>query len=115
MKSEQMNLLAGKLVEVLHCPEKLETVLILLEEWNRHEKEQRRSRQKDGLEKAKKKGVVVGRPRIKEPVNFDKICRRYLQGDMSAVVAAEACGMGVSTFYRRVRDLVDEEEKRGEK
>lgn len=107
--------LIKELKRVIEADEKIMLICEIVEDWERQKSMSRKKRQQKGIEKAKESGVTFGRPRIREPENFGKICGRYLERQISAVVAAEACGMGVSTFYRRVRDLEDEKEKRGEK
>lgn len=76
----------------------------LIEQWESQEKNKKKERQKNGIKKAKDEGVTFGRPKIKEPDNFNRICDQYIRGELSASAAALLCGMGVSTFYRRIRD-----------
>lgn len=73
-----------------------------VEKWINEEQEHKRECQKMGIKKARENGVSFGRPRIKEPDNFEKICLQYMEGQLTAAAAARLCGMGVSTFYRRV-------------
>lgn len=89
-------------------------IVALIHQCEEKEKESRRLSQKKGIESAREHGVNFGRPRIKEPEYFEKICKRFLNHEISVVVAAEACGMGVSTFYRRIREIKEEQRKRGE-
>lgn len=73
--------------------------------------EECKKRQKEGMQKAKESGVVLGRPKIQMPERFDKIVEQWEKGNVKAVMAAQICGMGVSTFYRRARDYRDERSK----
>ena len=107
--------LIKELKQVVEAEEKIMLICEIVENWEKQKSMSKKEKQQKGIQKARESGVTFGRPRLREPENFPKICRRYFHGEISAVVAAEACGMGVSTFYRRVRDLVDEKEKRGEK
>lgn len=106
-----------ELADTLGCPEQIDVIMKLLEKWENKERQERSRKQKIGIEKAKVNGVPLGRPKIQEPDNFEKICRHFINGKVTAAVAAETCAMGVSTFYRRVRKLRDEqmEEMRREK
>lgn len=85
-----------------------ELAYIFVEKWMLEEQEHRRECQKEGIKKARKEGVSFGRPKIKGPENFDRICEQYINGEITAASGAELCRMGVSTFYRRVRDYRDE-------
>ena len=63
-----------------------------------------RSRQREGIEAAKARGVVFGRPVIKLPDNFPQIYEKWKAGEIPAYEAAVECGVSRSTFYTRVRD-----------
>lgn len=63
-----------------------------------------RSRQREGIEAAKARGVVFGRPVIKLPDNFPQIYEKWKAGEIHAYEAAVECGVSRSTFYTRVRD-----------
>lgn len=86
----------------------------VVEKWEQYRGLERKERQKEGIKKAREKGVTFGRPRLEEPKNFEKICNRVLSRELSAILAAEACGMGLSTFYRRINRYKEELGKRGE-
>lgn len=93
-------------LEKLTCDKALaEKIFALMQKWEAMEAKERKIKQLEGIERARSKGVSMGRPRIKEPEQFEKICKRFFNHEISAVVAAEACGMGVSTFYRRIRKI----------
>lgn len=114
MKREELELLAERLVTELKCPEKHDKLLNALCKWDEEEKLKKACKQKAGIEAARENGVVIGRPKIKDPDNFEKICKRFFNHEVSAIVAAEACGMGVSTFYRRIRKIKEERHKGSE-
>ncbi len=65
------------------------------------ERRQIKSRQREGIAAAKRRGVKFGRPRIELPPQFNELCEDYLRHDMSLRFAAETCGMSQTTFWRR--------------
>lgn len=101
-----------KLLEVLNNPKEVEKICEIYEEWIRIETKSTKESQKKGIEKARKKGVTFGRPRIREPENFDMIYEQFLSHKISAADGAKLCNMAMSTFYRRGREW---EEKRGQR
>lgn len=62
-------------------------------------------RQMEGIEAAKRKGKKFGRPEKGMPEEFEEICRRCEQGELSTRQAAEALGVSHTTFYRRYRKI----------
>ena len=60
-----------------------------------------RQRQREGIEAAKLKGVQFGRPAKPVPDNFERICNRWLSGELTSREAARQCGMPLSSFYRK--------------
>lgn len=94
--------LIKQLMQLTQDEEMAQKICFMVENWFSSEKEYKRKCQKEGIEKARKKGVSFGRPRIQEPENFDRICIQYLEGELTAAAAAKLCNMGMSTFYRRV-------------
>lgn len=71
-----------------------------------------RQRQKEGIEAAKLRGVKFGRPTKPLPENFGRVYRRWMQREISGVVAAELCQMSVPTYYRRAEQYGEEIRKR---
>lgn len=63
-----------------------------------------RTRQREGIEAAKRKGVKFGRPRSRVPDNFQEIYDQWKYRRISAADAAAICGMSRSTFYERVKE-----------
>ena len=69
------------------------------------ERENIRKRQEEGIRAAKLRGVEFGRPSIEIPNNFVHLVNQWEQGIISALEAANASKMSISTFYRRLREL----------
>ncbi len=68
-----------------------------------------RQTQLEGIAAARARGVHLGRPKIKTPAIFPMVLKQYLDGNLSVSVAANLCGVAVSTFYRMKRDALAEE------
>lgn len=64
-----------------------------------------RSRQQEGIEAAKLKGVKFGRPMLPVPDNFDDIYKRWKSGEIKTFEAADMCGFSKATFYNRVHEI----------
>lgn len=79
-------------------------VLQLLSFVAENERENIRSRQREGIEAAKAKGVKFGRPAIPMPDNYEEICKEWRSGGITTAQAAELCGVSRSTFYTRTRE-----------
>lgn len=94
-----------KLMDYLQDEEKVTGICSILEECERNEHRQKQECQKKGIQKAKAKGVTFGRPRIKEPDNFEMIYYQYMNKEITAGAAARLCSMALSTFYRRGREF----------
>lgn len=69
-----------------------------------NERENIRSRQAQGIAVAKQNGIKFGRPSFNLPHDFDEISAQWKEKEITAVKAAELCGMGLSTFYRKARN-----------
>ena len=69
------------------------------------ERENILKRQEEGIRAAKLRGVEFGRPSIEIPNNFVHLVNQWEQGKISALEAANASKMSISTFYRRLREL----------
>ena len=61
-------------------------------------------RQSEGIAAAKAKGVTFGRPKAIPKNDFDDICSRWQQGELSNEQAAELCGFSVRTLYRKLKN-----------
>ncbi len=62
-----------------------------------------RQRQAEGIAAAQQRGVRFGRPSEPLPENFYVTYQRWKNGAFSATVAAQICGMALSSFLYRVR------------
>ena len=78
-------------------------VLALLSYMSESERYNIRSRQKEGIEAARQKGVQFGRPPKPVPEDFKKICERWEAKEITADEAARLCKFTKSTFYNKVR------------
>ncbi len=70
-----------------------------------NERKNIRERQKEGIEAAKMRGVQFGRPKRNLPDNFEQVCCRWKNGEIPGKEAARLCGMPISTFYGRAREM----------
>lgn len=64
-----------------------------------------KERQKEGIEAAKKRGVVFGRPKKPLPVNFNEIFLLWKDKRITATNAAKGLAMPVSTFLYKAKKL----------
>ena len=62
-----------------------------------------KQRQAEGIAVAKAKGVRFGRPPKPLPKDFHKIYKKWKDGKISGVVAANACNMPISTFLYKAK------------
>lgn len=76
-----------------------------------NERECIRSRQREGIEAAKARGVKFGRPPVPLPDNFIEIYERWKQKEINAAKAAEACGFSRTKFYNVVRNIEQKKEQ----
>ena len=67
-------------------------------------KMERRAAQLKGIADARSRGVHLGRPRMEPPANFPLVLKQHMDGNITATMAANLCGVGVSTFYRMKRE-----------
>lgn len=67
-----------------------------------------KNRQREGIEAAKKKGKVFGRPKILLPDDFEEIYHLWKNGELTAVAAIKKLGLSSSTFYRMVKQYESE-------
>lgn len=76
-------------------------VLTLLSYVSENERSNIRSRQKEGIDIAKEKGVRFGRPPKPLPHDFEEICQKWCMKEIKAKEAARQCGFSISTFYAK--------------
>jgi DNA invertase Pin-like site-specific DNA recombinase len=83
----------------------LEDQLLSVLSWMAEQDKKRIKRtQRDGIEKAKEKGVKFGRPTLSLPDNFDTEYKNLINGEITATEAIRRTGMSASTFYRRKKE-----------
>lgn len=64
-----------------------------------------KQRQAEGIAAAMNKGVRFGRPPKPLPENFSEIYRRWNAGELSGLAAARECGMPLSSFRYRAKQV----------
>lgn len=67
------------------------------------EREYIKSRQREGIDAAKKRGKYLGRPRVELPGHWKRITDQWQAGQMTAVEAMRRLEMSRATFYRLAR------------
>lgn len=72
------------------------------------EREEIKSRQREGIESAKIKGVKFGRSKIPKPEGFDETYQRVLRREITNRQAMEELGLKTNTYYAFVRELAKE-------
>ena len=63
-----------------------------------------KTRQAEGIAIAKANKVKFGRPKIKIPDNFKKVCQDWKSGKITATKAIEFTGLKRTTFYKLVKE-----------
>lgn len=81
-----------------------DVVLQLLSFVAENERNNIRTRQAEGIEAAKQRGVRFGKPAIPVPENFSELYRRWEQGSININEFARLCNMGRSTMYKHIRE-----------
>lgn len=76
-------------------------VLALLSYVAENERKNIKLRQKEGIATAKLRGVRFGRPENPLPDNFGETYVKWTNKEMSGEKAANACGLPISSFYRK--------------
>lgn len=80
-------------------------VLTLLSYVSENERSNIKSRQKEGIQAAKQRGVQFGRPPKPVPENFEQICEDWMRKKISAEEAARLCNFTKATFYNKVKEI----------
>lgn len=83
-------------------------VLSLLSYVSESERYNIRSRQKEGIEAAKQKGVRFGRPATPVPKDFETVYKKWAAKEITAAEAAQMCNLKRSTFYYKAKQHKDE-------
>ena len=66
-----------------------------------------KSRQAEGINTAKAKGVKFGRPALQFPANWNEVYTQWKNGEITAKVAMEKTGTKRTSFYKLVNKYVD--------
>lgn len=68
------------------------------------EREKIKTRQREGIDIAKSRGVKFGRKRIKYPSNWNEVISKWKNNEVTAVSAMKELGLKQTTFYKLVRE-----------
>lgn len=79
-----------------------DVVLQLLSFVAENERNNIRTRQAEGIEAARRRGVRFGKPPIPIPPNFSELYENWEQGVITINEFARLCNMGRSTMYKRI-------------
>lgn len=60
--------------------------------------------QREGIERAKREGKIIGRPKIEKPENWDEIIGKWSKGEITAKKAMEIMELKRNSFYKLVRE-----------
>ena len=71
-----------------------------------NERNKIRSRQREGIEAARKRKVRLGRPALIKPVNFDSIAARVESKELTVAQAIKILKISRSAYYRFLHDSV---------
>ena len=64
------------------------------------ERAKNHQRQSEGIQAAKNKGVVFGRPTVTKPENYEAVMEKVSSGEITAVQAMKMMGIHKTTFYK---------------
>lgn len=95
LNSMQENTVMSKLIS--------DIVLQLLAFVAEQERDNIKTRQAEGIAKAKKDGIYLGRPKIDIPKNFETVVAQWEVADITATDAMKQLGLKRNTFYRLVK------------
>lgn len=73
------------------------------------ERENIKKRQAEGIAAAKARGVKFGRPKNPLPKNFYEMRKKWINGEITGVKAANECKMPLSTFRYKAKRIKTEE------
>ena len=80
-------------------------VLQLLSFVAQNERENIKTRQRQGIDAARARGVKFGRPEKKLPDNFISLVDSWRKNEIELSTALKICGISQSTFFRRLREI----------
>lgn len=64
------------------------------------ERAKNHQRQSEGIQAARNKGVVFGRPTVTKPENYEAVMEKVTCGEITAVQAMKMMGIHKTTFYK---------------
>ena len=64
-----------------------------------------KQRQAEGIKIAKEKGKKFGRPKVGYPDNWEEVYNRWLNKEITAVVAMYELNLKKNTFYKLVKQF----------
>lgn len=64
----------------------------------------RKQKQKEGIARAKRRGVQFGRPELPLPENFGQVYQIWCKKEINGEKAAELCHMSKANFYKKARE-----------
>lgn len=73
--------------------------------WGKYYDDSVKRLQMEGVAKAKSNGVKFGRPKLELPDNFEEVCTRWRNGEITATKAMELTNMKRTNFYKQVKLL----------
>ncbi|WIG44610.1 recombinase family protein [Bacillus toyonensis] len=68
------------------------------------ERETIKQRQAEGIAVAKEKGKHLGRPAMELPTEWDKLYKKWKDGEITATAFMYVIGMKKATFYKKVKE-----------
>lgn len=80
-------------------------VLQLLSFVAQNERENIKTRQRQGIDAARARGVKFGRPEKKLPDNFISLVDSWRKNEIELSTVLKICGISQSTFFRRLREI----------
>ena len=91
--------------KVQYGPLVADVVYSLLEYITDSDSNVRKSRQREGIAEAKKKGIKFGRPPKQMPENFYQIYNQWVSKEITATEAANLCNVSRTMFYQKVKEV----------
>ncbi|MCL2638676.1 MAG: recombinase family protein [Oscillospiraceae bacterium] len=82
-------------------------VLQILSYVAQKERENIKIRQRQGIDNAKAKGKVLGRPKADYPQNWSNVYKKWQSGKITATAAMQELGLKRNTFYKLAAMYVD--------
>lgn len=76
------------------------------------ERQKIKVRQAEGIKVARSKGIHFGRKKTEIPKNFSEECRKWLNGEQTAIETMRRLGVKKTTFYKLVNELIPETVKK---